>query len=166
MSIPKKNIMKKIIGDKIKSARNDYRDEYGKKISQAELGFRALGYKRGENKYNAPQQKVRKIEAGEIDITIDELLKIASFFKKPLSYFLNERREEIIHCDVNCDKEMIEICRKVKYIRDSKTDWWESLEKNIDSFKKGVDIDPDPQGCLSGTSKVQAGRTGSRKKAG
>lgn len=67
-------------------------------------------------------------------------------------------------CDVECDAEIREICRKVKAVRDSDSHWWTSLQQNIDSFKIGADIDSE-KGLTSGTQKP-AGRTGSRKKAG
>lgn len=44
-------------------------------------------------------------------------------------------------CIVNCDLEMMNICKKIKTIRDSKTHWWDSLKQNIDSFKIGLDND-------------------------
>lgn len=65
-------------------------------------------------------------------------------------------------CSVQCDKELREICAKVKEIMDSKTHWWTSLEQNINSFHKGMESD---RGSTSGTQKP-ARRTGLKKKAG
>ena len=90
------------------------------------------------------------------------LKRFATALGVDVSELLNTNENNL--CPVNCDLEMMQICQKIKYIRDSQTDWWDSLEKNINSFKKGVDIDIST-GLTSGTQKP-AGRTGSRKKAG
>ena len=65
-------------------------------------------------------------------------------------------------CPVNCDLEMMQICKRVKELRDSRSHWWDSLEKNIDSFYTGLEND---RGRMSGTPKP-AGSTGLRKKVG
>lgn len=99
---------------------------------------------------------ITRLFKGSINIkieSINNILKTLDFLKESDNI-----------CDVRCGIDMREVCRKVKYIRDSKTDWWDSLEKNIDSFKKGVDIDLST-GLQSGTQKP-ATRTGSKKKAG
>lgn len=45
------------------------------------------------------------------------------------------------NCNVACDQEMTELCRKVKEVVESKTHWGSSLEANINSFKSGYDND-------------------------
>jgi transcriptional regulator with XRE-family HTH domain len=112
--------MKKIIGDKIRVARKGFRDEYGKKISQAELGFRTLGYKR-EKEYNASQQKLQAIESGTYNITIDELLKISKYLKKPIHYFLEDADQQP---DFMCGwpEDAIEYCQKLKNVLENGED--------------------------------------------
>jgi len=79
-----------------------------------------------------------------------------------------------------CDQKMIDICRDVKELIESKTHWGASLEANIGSFKKGLDTDKKltaveqrvqilekvtSSGSSSGTQKP-AVRTGRKRKAG
>lgn len=63
--------MKKEIGNKIKEARLKILP----KMNQASLGIKALGYDPSDT--NAAQRKISKIESGQQDINIDELVKIA-----------------------------------------------------------------------------------------
>lgn len=72
--------MKKIIGAKIREAR----ERAG--ISQSALGMVAFGY--GNAEKNAAQLKIRKIEIGQQDITIAELIKVAEVLKIELKDIL------------------------------------------------------------------------------
>lgn len=73
--------LKKKIGQMIK----ERRELLG--YSQAQLGFKALGY--DKSKYNSAQQKIRKIESSKQDINVDELKKIATILNLPLNDILD-----------------------------------------------------------------------------
>jgi len=77
-------------------------------------------------------------------------------------------------CGIACNPEFAEICKKVKEIYDADSDWWNSLKFNIDSFKKGVELEEGSGGKKSkkrkgrstGTTKKPARSTGLKRKAG
>jgi len=110
---------------------------------------------------------------------LTKLLEVTEVFHCTLDDLLLENKSKV-ECFVNCDEEMTEICRKIKELRDSRSHWWDSLDANIKSFKKGLDNDKKltaveqrvqilekvtSSGSSSGTQKP-AVRTGRKRKAG
>jgi len=103
---------------------------------------------------------INNIKTGQRGVGPTLLKRFADALGVPVEHLLKTDSSSL--CPVNCDLQMMQLCQKMKEIRDSKSHWWSSLEQNINSFHKGMESD---RGTTSGTQKP-AGRTGLKKKAG
>ena len=105
-------------------------------------------------------QTINSIKTGERGIGKDLLSRFAIALNVDVAELLSSNSLNL--CPVNCDLEMMHICKKVKDIRDSKSHWWNSLEQNINSFYTGLENDQEHH---TGTQKPAAS-TGVKKRAG
>ncbi len=114
--------------------------------------------------------------------SLQYIIAVARKTGRPVEWYLyGEESDAMSNCSIGCDEDLMDLCRKVKAIIESKTHWADSLRSNIKSFKKGLDNDKKMEildqrlknveavtskGHSTGTSKTPARRTGSKKKAG
>ncbi len=98
MSRAKDKILNKEIGKKIKQARlenfvlQEYFDKETKKVWKKPIKKLCTQTKLAKN-IGVTFQQIQKYEKGKNSVSIDKLLMICAFFKKPLAYFLHEATE-------------------------------------------------------------------------
>lgn len=122
--------------------------------NQATLGMLALDYP--ADKRNAAQQKIKNIELGRVNISINDLLKIANTLNVlPAQITVEERAEDgnllpshqssppqscPPDCTfINCGKTMVEKCKKVINVLKSDTDYADALSMLIDKINNVVE---------------------------
>ena len=122
---------KLIIGKNIKH----YRELMG--WNQTTLGMLSLDYT--DSTRTAGQTKIAKIELGKIDITIEEIVKIAHTLNVPISALIGDSPDnDNLPQPAPPNPLLAEKCGKVKVILESKTTYAGALKENIDAFHEAV----------------------------
>jgi len=122
-----------------KKADKSVYEGFGKRIAEATE-------KRGQNKrlataVDVSSETVRVWRKGQSLPDVQQLIAISRHINKSIDWLLTGE-ENKTNCPIcNSDKNIKDLCEKVKILIDSKTHWGDSLQANINSFKVGYDND-------------------------